>query len=353
MKRTVAILLLLVVAWPGSAPWAQEPDDAPPTAMSVPAILEGLQSGDPALRDRAHTELELLDAERAAQLGAEVLRSGCNEALVVLAAVGATRNQHAMAAAVIALESETEDVRLAALDAMLDAPVEVISAACDTHLKDKRRSALQQLTTSAESVAHLCDASSDNPGRCMRLLVLVDRCFGSAGFLTLLGRLADQMQGEDDARPDGAQPDAAVKAQQSRRRDTARAVFHLVWVDSPATQFSYSSDQNYADRTKAVGRIRARLKEMEQQVFEINGARFTGARCGDHMVEEMGNDEPSTAAAAVMRLRWWRGDDVPLAGEGYSEAVAAYNAMRRPEKSRLRSELKRWWESYRAKTEKK
>ena len=90
----------------------------------------------------------------------------------------------------------------------------------------------------------------------------------------------------------------------------------------------------------------------DTNTFDHGAVKYTGQRYGDHLESlYSSSDVNEVKAAAYLRFQWWMGEDVPIAGEGYAEAVDKVNSMNRRARSELRSKLGKWWQEYRAKTE--
>lgn len=368
-------LLALAVSSVDADP--KSPRREPWSAMQ---IAEGLLSRDGGRIERASTELDLCTEETGKAFGKEIQSHGIREAQVLLRAVGRAQTRHALIAAIVALESEHVQVQVAAFDAMLDAPLESVKESGDKHLTGRRRANLLAQVTTAERLAPVCDGLSSQKAtlvdseleEALRICIVADRYFGAAGFLGLLRGLAQIMLGErvrelpadkdadQDADKDGVKEagdsekkklESEVRRRQGdRRRRAAAKMFRAVWV-ADLSEFNYQSTAKWESRNKSVGRIRKRLLELERVTVRLGDTEYLGTRYGDHLMGLFGTDVSEDRAAAFQRLRALSGQDTPVTGEDYAEAVDKLNAMSHRHRRKLRRELRTWWAGYRARTE--
>ncbi|MBX3475432.1 MAG: hypothetical protein KF754_13725 [Planctomycetes bacterium] len=360
----VLVTLCLAALAPRTPALAQEP---PESTLSAVAICDGLLSADASQRDRCSLELNLINPRRAEELGREIQRRPVVEARQILGSVGEATGSNAVIAAVLVLESDQAETRRAAFEAMVEAPIDAVRRAGPSHLKGKRRANLQAMLASQDALKPLCESvpeSNDLPRPSaqfgMRLAIMADCHYGSAGFLALLRTLGELMIGTEPAAP-ADEPDPAkaqerlkeARAQTTRLCRQAAAVLESIWLAAPGAQFNYVANAPIEERRAAVARLNARLDEMAVREVELTEGKAKGVRLGDYMIGLFGSDVNETVAAVYLRLQWWRGDKVPIEGEDYGGQVERINALGRRERTALRGELRRWWETYRKETEQK
>lgn len=360
-----AILLLVLTAMSLVPPVRGRAQDAADTSLGAVAICDGLLSSDASQRDRSALELNLINTRRAEELGREVLRRPGPEARQILESVGEATGDHAIIAAVLALESEQADVRRAAFEAMVEAPLAAVRRCGPTHLKAKRRSNLQEMLSSQAALKPVCEGIPEEDGMPrasaqlgMRLAIMADCHFGSAGFLALLRTLGVMMVGSDAQadQPAEAGDDAAgqksqeARAQAERLRRQAAALFESIWLSAPGAQFNFVANAPIVERRQSVARLNARLDEMATREVELVEGKARGVRLGDYLISLFNSDVSETVAAAYLRLQWWKGEKVPVEGEEYGGHVERIGALGRRERLALRAELRRWWETYRGET---
>lgn len=363
MLRLALILLLLPVTLAQAQPERER-------LVGISDLCDSLLSADAALRDRAIIELGLLTAPRAEELGRELLTRPALEACKALGLIGTSTGPFIGACAAACLDSNDAALRNAALQVLLDAPLGAMRRGGEAFIRGKRLERLKTMLTDAESLRPICESLPEVKElprapveRSLRLAILADRHLGSPGFIGLLRALAQLMVGHEEAVPkaeaEGAEPeanaaeDAQVAAQAERLRRQAAALFEAIWIAPPGAQFNYVPGAPLADRSAAVARLSARLAEMEIREVSLGSSKFRGVRLGDYLLEVLASDVTDIAAAGYLRLRWWKGEELPLEGDDYSRTVDELNAMGKRERAQLRNDLRRWWESWRNETEPK
>lgn len=363
LRAGLALLSLLFSALVPLAPALAQ--DKPESGLDANEICDGLLSTDAGQRDRAALELNLVTAKRSEDVGREILRRPLIEARKLLERVGESTGQHAVVAAMVALESPEAEVRAVAFEAMVEAPVAAVRVCSNSYLKNKRRTNLKEMLRDQGMLRPICEGVPEDGNGVpkpsieagLHLAILADCCFGSEGFLGLLRTLGELMIGEEPIEAEASGEDKLkreeIRAQRERLRRQSAAVFEAVWLAAPGAQFNYVANAPIEDRRKAVARLNARLDEMQNREIELGDAKVKGMRLGDYLVSLFSSDVSETVAAAYLRLQWWKGDNVPVEGVEYGEKVEAINALGRRERMALRTELKRWWETYRADTEQK
>jgi len=360
LRAGLCLLVLLGAGAPFVRNVPAQAQEKPVAGQPVVEICDGLLSGDPSQRDRAALELNLLAAKRAEELGREILRRPVIEARRLLESVGEATGDFSIVAAIVALESEEQEIRTAAFEAMVEAPVKALRNSGTDYLKNKRRSNLLSILASKDALKPVCEGVEESDGipktpvhTGLHLAILADCYFGAKGLTGVLRALGELMIGEDTEAAPGEQNEQEVRAQRERLRRQSAAMFEAVWVAAPGSQFNYVANAPIEERRKAVARMNARLTEMENREVESGAGTYKGVRLGEYMMGLFGSDVSETVAAAYLRMQWWKGDDVPIDGENYGAHVERINAMGRRDRMALRAELKRWWETYRSETEAK
>ncbi|MBZ0137568.1 MAG: hypothetical protein K8I27_14475 [Planctomycetes bacterium] len=351
MKYASAMLLIVLGCFVPSH--AQEPKPKP-EGMSAVDIADALTSPTQARRDRGAIELGLMNEATARALGTEISRLGVREAETCLKAVGIADSDSAAIAGCVALDSAEFEVRAAALDALIGMHPKHVGEHCDKLLR-ARAPILRKLIVEEDYLKLLAEGVKAGENglpekpveRAMSLTILVDRHMGAGGMPLLVNGFARLMLGEDNE----AKLGAAMRFLNERRRRGATVWCETIWVADPSVQFNYSPTAPWKDREDAVNRLGAKLSELQKRETSLDGNAYTGLRYGDYLIELYGSDVSETKAAAYLRTRWWRGDDVTIAGEGYADAVDTFNAMNNRELGRLRRDLYRWWYDYRKATE--
>ncbi|MCC6573344.1 MAG: hypothetical protein IT462_06075 [Planctomycetes bacterium] len=395
MKRAVmfvcVVAAMLAASAPGRAQSAAEMAPRSRDALKAREIADAILAREYALLDMARCALAKADSKTCTDLGAEIVGCGVREAQLILDKLVGSDNPNVLLAATVALDSEIEDVRLAALDVLLDAPFEWLGKAGDEALTPARRMRLLEMLSSAGELARRADGIAGSARNAYNVHVniqiglIADRYFGAPGYLKVLRGLAEVMLGDAPKDPAG-EPDLPPKPEKPkegekpaspaetpkrdvareravadhRRRSGAAALFRELWIED-LTLFNYLPEAKYALRQAAVGRIRARLDEMEKQNLALGEISFTGVRCGDYLIQLFDSDNNEVKAAAYLRLVLVSGmtvaelktEAVPLAGEGYTEVVANLLALSRRKFGELRRDLKAWWATYRKATEPK
>lgn len=345
MKYALSLLLLLL---PMAVHNAQ-----PRAGMSATEVIEGLLSQDAGLKDRASTELKQLSKETAERLGNELLRYGVRETQLVLHAVAAADSGNAAIAALCALESEHFEVRAAALNVFTRVSPATAAGAAESGLNARRLEALRKLLEEGRYLRAFCEGirvSKEKGARgpveeVMRLLVFLDRKLGAQAMALLLRQCATLMHG--DAPAENETPSAKLLAEKLRRG--AALLLEAILIGDAAILFNYQATAGFEARGKAAGKVRSLADEMEKREEEHTGKKLKGWRYGDYLIALWQSDIAETKAAAYLRLKWWRGDDEPIVGETYPEAIDRINALPRREATALRSSLKKWWVEYRNK----
>jgi hypothetical protein len=385
-KLALLTLLLLPVL---RTPVQAAPERVEKRAMSATQIADALVSRDPAFYDCGIQELLAADAATCESLGAEVNQRGVREAETILAAVGQCQTPNTLIAAFVALESDTSEVRSAAVDAMLIVPFSVSMRCGEEFLKGQRRQRLFEILTLPGELALRCDAVrlkndgsiDDDPRTAINLALLADRFFGAPGFTGTLRGLAKVMVGSDVAYPDEigpkpirlpGEPDAAFNKRDRiwsannavrerkmedfsialRRRQAAEMIFRAIWV-ADLTQFNFVVAAGYRERDAAVTRVIKRLDAMDSQAVQLGDRNFRGMRCGDYLMELWTSDVTEFKASSYLRMRAMAGEQIALHGKGYIDAVSELNGLSRRQLADLRKNLKVWWTQYRATTEPK
>jgi hypothetical protein len=352
MKRAAVMLFLLLAGLvPADRAGAQEEDRV---FMSAFMIAEALTSPRAAMRDRGAAELPLMDADTARALGTEIVRRGVRESEVCLRAVAQSDCVNGAIVACVALDARDMEVRTAALDALIRLHPRHIREDCDKLLRP-RVPVISKLITEEGYARQLAEAvKTGEKGllekpveRALCLMALLDRHLGADAMPLLMNAFADHMLGDEGEEKLGA----VVRLIGERLRRGAAAWLEALWVADAAVQFNYSAAAPFKDRQDSVNRLRTKLKQMQQREITLAGEKYTGMRYGDYLAELFGSDVSETRAAAYLRTRWWRGDEVIVTGEGYAEAVDTLNAMNNRELMRVRRDLYRWWHEYRKATE--
>ncbi|MBX3460013.1 MAG: hypothetical protein KF696_08610 [Planctomycetes bacterium] len=346
MKWAISIAFLLVAA-------ALVQGQTPRAEMSATQVIEGLLSQDAGLKDRACTELGQITKESAEKVGAELLRYGVRETQLVLHSVATADKPNAAIIALCALESENHDVRSAALNVFTRVSPATATGAAEHGLTARRQEALRKLLEDGRYLRAFCEGIRPEKAKgargpveeAMRLMVLLDRKLGARGMALVLRQCAALMQGDQPA--ENETPAAKLLSEKLRRGATL--LLEAVLIGDAAILFNYQATAGHDARSKAAARIRAFADEMENREEEHTGKKLKGWRYGDYLIAQWQSDVTETRAAAYLRLKWWRGDDEPLAGERYPEAVDRINALPRREATALRAALKKWWVEYRAK----
>lgn len=358
MKYLLAILMLATLALHVPAA-AQAP--APP-AMSAVDIVEALLSSDPSLRDRGHTELRAMNVETAGKLGVEIIRLTAGEAEKLLSALALADTTAGATAACVALDSEKDAVRAAALDALSRMKPAHVAEAGARQLTAKRLEAVRTLVQESDFVKQLCESvPEDDEGklvapvhRAMRLMPLLDRFFGVRAMGLMMKRLSVYMQGDEPG--DEQKKNDTQRRGEERLRRCAALWCEAVWVEDPAIAFNYSPIAPYADRAKAVARLNKKLDELEKAKVVLCAGlsdehTFKGRRYGDYLLSVMSSDVGGANRAVLQRLRWWSGEDVVFAGEGLAEALDELAKQGRRKNAELRRKVELWWKNHRLATE--
>lgn len=397
MRFVAAGILVLFCLASARAQEAPAPAAEPSRALGGLAICDLLLSSSAALRDRGMAALNNLSDARAEEVGNAILSRPVLEARRLIALVGRSTGASAVVAAIVCLDSKEAELRNRALDAMMDVPLAALRKAGDHHLKESRRNTLRAMLMDKDSLQPFCEGLPEVDGlprapveRTLRLAILVDRYYGAAGFVGLLRTLGEMMIGEEDGKeePEPAKEEAEEKdgdkqpaeeaepgkdgekgevdqaaelrAHSQRLRRQAAVLFETIWMVAPGAQFNYVVNAPIAERRKAVARINTVLTEMESREFTLGPGKLKGVRFGDYLLGfsdarlgQFGQEVLEIVMASYMRLRWWKGEEVPLEGEGYSEAVSKLNELGRRGRADLRRDIQRWWESYRADTDRK
>jgi len=369
----VALAGMLLVMWCGLAP-AQ---DAPARGMNAAALCDLLLAGEAGQRDRAMMELNVLTERSAEELGREILARPVLEGRRLLGCIGRASGDNAIIAAFVCLDSRQPELRTVVLDTLLDAPLLALRKAGDAWLKAGRRTVFRSMLADKDALKRLCESLPEESGqpqapveRTLRLAILADRYYGAEGFLSLMGTLADLMAGEPEppaepARRPEAKPGektedkaAVARARAEKLRRQAASLFEAIWIVAPGAQFNYLANAPIEERQKATGRIHALLNQMRGREIQLGSRRFKGTRLGDYLLGfgdarmgQFGHEVLDFVAAAYMRLRWWKGDNLPVEGERYAKAVQEWAEMGRRQRGRTRAEIQRWWETYRGETD--
>ncbi len=376
-RRRLSLLLVLPCAAAllfaaAASPWAQRAPASRPASrepFTARMIADALLARDFAMADLARNEIAAADADACAALGAEILACGVREAQYLLDELAPSGNPNTLIAAIVALDSEAQAVRLAAMDALQDASFEWLGKVSDDALTVSRRARLLEMLTSRDELARRAEAAAAATRDARQVHVniqmgmLADRYFGAPGYIRLLRELTEVMLGEplpDNMleMPEDERGLARNRAEQDRRRRIGAAtLFRDLWVEDLAL-FNYMPEAGYSARKTAVARIQARLDEMERLDLNLGDGRYRGVRCGDYLIALFDSDNNDVRAAAYLRLVSAAGKPVkgldeqpPLAGEKYTSAVAVLMALSRREFAELRRELKAWWAAYRKATE--
>jgi hypothetical protein len=351
--RFAAIICLLVVV---ALAW-EKPAQAQARGMSAIDIVEALVSSNSALRDRGSLELRIMSAETGQALGAEITRIGVREAEVALRRVAVGDSVPAAIAACCALDGKEDVVRFAALDALVAMAPKHVSDAGTKHLTPARLTVLRQVISESAYVKLQCEAAQEDaegqlapPVRAaLGLAVLLDRFFGARGMPMLMRRVSEYMLGDDPAN-DGLKT-AHCRWLEERLRRGASLWCEAIWIEAPAIKFNFSPISPYAERAKAVSRINRVLGEMEKQEVSYNEITFKGKRYGDVLSDLLSDTVQGIAIAAWLRLQWWSGDEVVIAGKGYAQAVDERSNLNARESRAAKSKLRKWWQEYRVQTE--
>lgn len=354
MKYAAAILLLVVAALVGARPGQAQ---APAQAMSAIDIVEALVSSNAAMRDRGATELRLMSAETAKALGGEIIRVEVREAAIVLRRVGIADTVPAAIAACGALDSERDVVRFAALDALVAMTPTSVSEAGLKHLTPVRLAVLRQVITESDYVKLQCEAAQEDaegqiapPVRtALALTILLDRFYGARGMPMLMRKVSEYMLGDDPG--EEGRKTSHRRWLEERLRRGAGLWCEAIWIEEPAIKFNYSPIAPYGERSKAVSRIHRLLSEMEKQEVSYNEVTFKGKRYGDVLADLLSDTVQGIAVAAWLRLRWWSGEQVVIAGKGYAQAVDECSNLNARESRGAKSKLRKWWQEHRAATE--
>lgn len=358
MRLLAAISLLVLSALALHAP--VDAQAGAPKGMGALDILDALNSHDAAMRDRAAGELKRMDARIAEDLGKEIKRAGVREAETVLIALGVSDCANAALTACVVLDSEEKSIRIAAMDALITISPIKVSEGGSKQLTAKRLEIIRKLVVESDYVKQLCESANEDDkgtlvapvGRLLSLTILLDRFYGVGGMPMLVKRISEYMLGEQ---PDDDKPKTTTQhSTDERLRREAEACCRAVWISDPAIQFNYAATAPFEDRQKAVARLIMATEKMQKAevTFDHGAVKYTGQRYGDHLESlYSSSDVNEVKAAAYLRFQWWMGEDVPIAGEGYAEAVDKVNSMNRRARSELRSKLGKWWQEYRAKTE--
>ena len=352
MKYVLATTVLLL-AWLAHAE-AQEPSVK---GMSAIDIAEALTSPTHSVRERGAKELALMDAETARELGSEIQRLGVREAEICLKAIGRADFDNAAQTLCVVLDSREYELRAAALDALIGMHPSKVADNCDKLLR-ARKAILRKMITDDDYLKHLAEGvKTGEKGilvkpveRAMALMILYDRHFGVEAMSMVLGRFAGFLLGEEDA----AKLSPVQRYLGERRRRGAATWLETIWIVDPAIQFNYSPTAPYKDRQAAVARLSAKLEEMQKAEFSSKRDRtatLTGMRYGDYLTDLYNSDLSEHEAAAYLRVQWWSGEDVEIAGDGYAEAVDTFNAMSSRQKRRRRAPLYKFWYDYREATD--
>lgn len=358
MKYLVAILILAALSLHVPAA-AQAPA---PAAMSAVDIVEALLSSDLSLRDRGNNELGTMSVETAAQLGVEVTRVTVGEAETVLAALAVADTTAAATAACVVLDSEQQQVRVAALDTLSRMKPAHTAEAGAKQLTAKRLEVLRTLVQESDFVKLLCEGvAEDDEGklvapvqRAMRLMPLLDRFYGVRAMGLLMKRLTVYMLG-DEPRDEQKKPDTQRRAEERLRR-CASLWCEAIWIEDPAIAFNYSAIAPYGDRAKAIARLNKKLEDFEKaKVVVCEGLSeeqvFKGRRYGDYLLSVMSSDLGGANRVVLQRLRWWSGEDVVFEGEGLAEALEDLGKQGRRKNAELRRKVELWWKNHRLATE--
>jgi hypothetical protein len=356
MRYATAMLLVTFSVLMARGP-AVEAQDAPAKGMSAIDILEALTSQDAGLRDRGANELKLMDADTGNALGREILRAGVREAESALESLGVANTTPSAIAACVALDSKEEEVRFAALDALVAMAPPKVTEAGTKHLSGERRKVLRSLVTESDYLKLQCEGvDEDDSGaletpvrKALGMAILLDRVFGVKGMSLLLNRVSGFMLGDEPG--DEKKKTETQRNTEERLRRGALKWCEAIWIEDPAIVFNYSPIAPYADRNKAVTRITRRLEEMQSESLTYPNYEFKGQRYGDYMYAQLGSDISGNKAAAYLRLSWWRGEDVVIVGDEYAEEVDRVNKLDGRQFRRQRGELRQWWCEYRTKTE--
>jgi hypothetical protein len=352
VAATICLLLIAALAWTGPTQ-AQ----APARGMSAIDIVESLVSSNAALRDRGSVELQIMSAETGQALGAEITRLGVREAQVVLGRVGIADCTPAAIAACGALDATEDTVRFAALDALVAMAPRHVSEAGIKHLTPARLAVLRHVISESGYVKLQCEAAQEDaegqlapPVRnALGLAILLDRFFGARGMPMLMRRVSEHMLG-DDAGDESAKTSHSRWLEERLRRG-ASLWCEAIWIEAPAIKFNFSPIAPYEERAKAVTRINRVLGEMEKQEVTYGDITFKGKRYGDVLTEMLGESVQGIAIAAWLRLQWWSGEEVVIAGKGYAQAVDERSNLNARESRAAKSKLRKWWQEYRAQTE--
>ncbi|MCA9271047.1 MAG: hypothetical protein KDA41_21345, partial [Planctomycetales bacterium] len=332
MKYAIAMLVTFAGLL-ALAPSVQSQETAP-KGMSAIDLLEALTSLDPSLRDRGANELKLMSPETGKALGGEILQAGVREAQSAIESLGIADTTPAAIAACVALDSDEQEVRFAALDALLSMSPPKVTEAGTKHLTGERQKVLRAMIAESDYLKLQCEGvDEDDSGaletpvrKALGMAILLDRVFGVKGMALLLNRIGGFMLGDEPG--DEKKKTETQRNTEERLRRGALKWCEAIWVEDPAIVFNYSPIAPYADRNKAVTRINRRLEEMQGEDVEYGDKKFKGQRYGDYLTSIVyDSDISGNRAAAFLRLSWWRGDDVIISGEGYAEAVDAFNKV--------------------------
>jgi hypothetical protein len=342
------LALLLIIALSACVAVAE-----PVRRVSAEELAEGLLARDPALRDRAELQLKEITPQAAERLARHMQSMETRDTRRLLGAVSRAGSEQALTVAMAALDHDDLELRRACLNVLCAAAPAAAGSAADTMWNARRAEVILTLVTHHGYVADLCQGlDQDAQGASLlplehvtHLATLMDRRFGTAGFSALIREFARLML-DAEAETEEVDREAA-----ERRRRAAAGLLQAVWIVDPASQWGYGATLPLAEREKSVQGLLRRMRELETQEFVMGEQRRTGARYGDYLLELLQSDLLDVRAPAALRLRWWRGDDVPLTGEDAARAMAAFNDMNRREAANLRRELRLWWHDFRQRTE--
>jgi hypothetical protein len=369
MFRLTALVLLLL--FPASLL-----ADPPKRGLSAHDVIAGLTSHEPAVRDRATRALKRLDGAEAQALGREILRAGEYEARVVLDRVSAAGAPQSATIAIVVLEHTSAEVRTAAFDMIGSLTFEAMDKLAEVGFTPGQRRALRNVIEDPTFMRDYCLAAAadgGDPERLLRVVVFLDRTFGPRGWCLVIHSLLSLMETEDnkpaaeaEANPqegpdsppqkdpaDADDPDSDEELRQTARqadrlRASARDAIEAILLLNIGTEFNYVPRGLPETRARAMERMRERLTQLESQPVETMRGEYKGSRYGDYLQSLFNHDVAEIRAAAYLRLRWMKGEELALTGEEYAKSVDEFMGMSRREVAGLRRDLRMWWAEFRA-----
>jgi hypothetical protein len=338
----------------------------PRREMSAAELMEALTSPEPAVRDRANRALSRLNNETATGLAREVLRANEYEARLVLGSVRALSSVDGGRIALTALGHRSEGARLAALRVLGSLSFAELDALVSEGLSvAERRAVRDAVGGTAFMLAYCIEAASSggDPEYLVRMVVFLDRVYGPEGWcmivrslVTLLETEAVEAEEPDDA--DNPEPEAGPQSvsrtlarQSASVRRAAREAIESILLTNIGTEFNYVPRGLPETRRRAIEQMRDRIEQLETKPVQTMQGEYKGSRYGDYLQSLFSHDVADIRAAAYLRMRWMKGEELPLAGEDYAKAVDEFLGLSRREISALRRELRTWWADFRTKAD--